>query len=736
MIDNIEIEKLISTGLKTETGVIREDHAKKILETFGIPVVEEKCVVKPEETGIAAKTVGFPVVLKACAENILHKTELGLVQVGLSREEEVIEAAKNMAGLADVQIESFLIQPQIMGKREFVAGLFRDPLFGAVIMFGLGGIFTEALQDTVFKIAPLTDIDVDAIFEELRAKALLGEYRGEKPVDKIALRQIFMGLSDLATRFPEIKEVDLNPIIIESDGAVVAVDALIVTEKGQKKKVGRAKVDKNVLRFCYYPESVVFIGASGTIAKWGHMLVTNILNRDYKGRIYLVNPRGGEIAGRRAYRSLLDIEDDIDLAVVTIPAAKVIDLIPQLQKKKIKAMLLISSGFRETGETGQRLEKDLVEKAEKSGILIFGPNTMGICNPHIDFYCSGVHVYPLPGSTSLVCQSGNMGTQLMAFAEQQAIGIRAFSGSGNEAMVTMEDYMEAFEIDDLTRTVVLYIESIRDGSRFFRSACRVSQKKPVVVLKGGRTEKGERAASSHTGAMASDYRVFEAACRQAGIIQVEQPMELLDLSAVFSSLPLPQGNRIAIMTLGGGWGVITTDLCMEHGLSVPQLSGDIIKKLDTILPSYWSRGNPIDIVGEGDPAIPKTAIEELVKWDGCDAVIHLGIHGKRILACKMLDSIANTDPAYSRAQITAMQEMVTEQESEYIRYVVELTGKYQKPVLGVSLLTDEATRTLYRIDGCSHKGVFFPSPERAVKALSGMCRYQRWLKDHNGGGGM
>lgn len=290
--------------------------------------------------------------------------------------------------------------------------------------------------------------------------------------------------------------------------------------------------------------------------------------------------------------------------------------------------------------------------------------------------------------------------------------------------------MEAFEMDELTRTVVLYIESVKDGVRFFESARRVSQKKPVVVLKGGRTEKGGRAACSHTGAMASDYRVFEAACRQAGIIQVQQPMELLDLSAVFSSLPLPKGNRIAIMTLGGGWGVITTDLCMEHGLSVPDLSETIVQKLDSILPSYWSRGNPIDIVGEGDPAIPKTTVEELLKWDGCDAVIHLGIHGKRILASKMLDSVSNTDPAYPPEATREMQKMVTEMENDYIRHVVELTEKYEKPVLGVSLLTDAETRTLYRIDGCRYKGVFFPSPERAVKALSGMCRYQKWVKDN------
>ncbi|RLB87259.1 MAG: CoA-binding protein, partial [Deltaproteobacteria bacterium] len=461
--------------------------------------------------------------------------------------------------------------------------------------------------------------------------------------------------------------------------------------------------------------------------KWGHMLSTNTLSRNYKGKVYLVNPKGDKIIGRKAYQKLTDIEGDIDLVVVTIPAEKVIDLIPDLVEKKVRGMLLITSGFKEVGLEGETLENDLMEKAGKANILVLGPNTMGICNPHADFFCCAANAYPLPGSTALVCQSGNMGTQLLAFAEQQDIGIRAFSGSGNEAMVTIEDYMEAFEIDELTRTVVLYIESVKDGGRFFRSAARVSRKKPVVVLKGGRTRMGERAAASHTGAMASDVKVFEAACRQAGVIQVEQPMELLDLSAVFSSLPLPRGKRVAIMTLGGGWGVITTDLCAEYGLEVPDLSEDIIDRLNNILPSFWSHGNPVDIVGEGNPDIPKTCMEELLKWDGCDAVIHLGIHGKRVLANNMIDSVLKTDPNIDEKSAALFKETLLAEEEAYTKYIVEMTRKYEKPVLGVSLLTDEISRTLYRYDNNPYKGVFFPSPERAVKALAGMCQYNQWL---------
>lgn len=726
-----DVQKLIRKKLQSSSKSLVEDDAKKIFKLFNIPIVEERRETDAKGVLDACRKIGFPVVLKGIGDKILHKTESGLVRVGLSTEAQVFDAVKEMKKTSGDDISAFLIQPVIPGKREFVAGMFKDPQFGPVIVFGLGGIFTEALEDIALKIAPLNDADIEDMFEQLSSKKLLNDFRGEKKADKDAIKTILKGLSKIALTYPDIKEMDINPLIIQPDGSPVAVDGLIVLEENKKEKDKPYEIDLKKLASCYYPNSIAFIGASATPGKWGHMLLTNALSRDYKGNIYLVNPKGGKITGRHVYKSVTEIEKNVDLAVVTIPADRVIDLIPDLKKKKVKGILLISSGFREVGKEGAKLEKRLVNAAQKAGILILGPNTMGICNPHIDFYCSAAHAYPIPGSTALVSQSGNMGTQLLAFAEQQDIGIRAFSGSGNEAMVTIEDYMEAFEVDDLTRTVVLYIESIKNGSRFFKSAARVSQKKPVVVLKGGRTRMGERAASSHTGAMASDTKVFDAVCRQTGIIQVNQPMELLDLSAVFSSLPLPKGKRVAIMTLGGGWGVITTDLCAEHGLIVPELSKGIIERLNGILPPFWSHGNPVDIVGEGDPLIPKTCLEELLKWDGCDAVIHLGIHGKRVLVNNMIESVYRADPDIDKEQAKLFKETILQFEEDYAKYVVKLTKKYEKPVLGVSLLTDEISRTLYRLDGYDYKSVFFPSPERAVKALWGMCEYGSWRKSHS-----
>lgn len=723
-----EITATINNYIKSGIESLNEDRAKKIFKKLGLPVVQEIRLESIEDIHGAAQTVGYPVVLKGLAKQMLHKTEAGMVEVGITNEVHLKEAAQKMKSRAGESFEAFLVQPRIQGRREFTAGMFRDPQFGPVIMFGVGGVLTEALKDMVLRLAPLSEADLDNMLDNLKAKTLLGSFRGEAAVNRAELKSVLRGLSDLAMACPGVREIDINPLIISPDGSPVAVDGLMILEKPESCNTHvHQKIDLNDLYTTFYPKTIAFVGASAVPGKWGHLLPTNAYAGGFKGDIFLINPKGGTIMGRDVYKTIDDIEGDVDLAVVTVPASRVMDLIPALEKKHVKGMVLITSGFREVGDQGKQLEDEVMAAAGKAGILVIGPNTMGLCNPHASLYFSGANTFPLPGSTSLVSQSGNLGTQLLSFAEQQGIGIRGFVGSGNEAMITIEDYMQALERDNLTRTVVLYIESVKDGRRFFESAGRLSKNKPVVVLKGGRTQDGEKAASSHTGAMASDAGVFNAACTQAGIIQVKKPMELLDMATVFSSLPMPKGGRVAIMTLGGGWGVVTTDLCAEYGLGVPKLSKEIIERLNNCLPDFWSHGNPVDIVGEGDPEIPKICLEELLKWDGCDAVIHLGIHGRRILVNAMANAVLKTDPDTTKETADMFMASLLKEEEDYTRYTVEMTQKYNKPVVGVSLLTDELSRTLYRYDDLDYKGVFFPSPERAVKALAGMVRYKKWL---------
>jgi acyl-CoA synthetase (NDP forming) len=608
-----------------------------------------------------------------------------------------------------------------------VAGLFRDPQFGPAIAFGLGGVFTEALSDIVFRLAPLTRQDAVEMIESIQARALLGTFRGQHAVDRHALQQTLLGLSAIAADVPEIAEIDINPLLVSSDGRLLAVDALVVPGEERVVRQPPPPVAPDAIGAIFYPKSIAFIGASGQMGKWGHMLMSNTVSGGYDGDIFLVNPKTKIIAGRKTYSTVCDIPDPVDLAVVTIPAAGVLNLIPQLKEKHINNMLLITSGFGETGEAGKKLEANLVRAAREAGILILGPNTMGICNPHVNFYCTGFPAKPKAGSTTMISQSGNMGVQLLAFAQQQGIGIRGFCGSGNEAMMCIEDYLDGLEVDTLTRTVMLYVESVKNGRRFFEGARRVGKKKPIVLLKGGQSQAGNRAAASHTGALTSDTRVFDAVCHQAGIIKVNQPMALLDLGAAFGSLPLPKGNRAAIMTLGGGWGVVTADLCAQFGLTVPELSDNIIKDIDKILPPYWSRSNPIDLVGERDPSIPRAVLELLLKWEGCDAVINLGIVGRQKVFKNLGESVLKADSTYSPEFIKQIHNDLKKFEKDYIAQIVGLMELYDKPVYGVSMLPDEKHQTVYPVKKHVFKGVFFPTPERAVRAFAKMIQYQKFL---------
>jgi acyl-CoA synthetase (NDP forming) len=718
---------IIERAKSQKRTTLTEAESKEILKQYGIPVVDEKAVSTIEEAEIASEKTGYPVVLKGLGSKLTHKTEKGLVKLSLKNKEEVRAAATYIKEAAGNDLEGFLIQPMLEGKREFVAGLFRDEQFGPTVMFGLGGIFTEAIGDVVFRITPLGDNEARKMIDELHAQKLLGAFRGEKSPDKKALIKTLVGLSRIGMEIPDIKEIDINPLLVTAEGKVTAVDALIVLGDNRDQKGFPLPMDPKKVGKLFYPKSIAFVGASANISKWGHLMFSGVVAGKYQGEIYLVNPQGGEIADRKVFKSVTDIPDPIDLAVVTVPADKVLSLIPEFEKKAIKNVLLISSGFGETGAEGKILEKELVEKARDAGILIIGPNTMGICNPCISFYCVGSHVRPPAGGTVLLAQSGNLGTQLLAFAAKEDVGIRAFCGSGNEAMITIEDYMDGFEVDEKTKTVVLYIESIKNGRRFFESAKRVGKTKPVIVLKGGRTSAGAHAAASHTGAMASDIKVFMAACRQAGIIQAESPMDLLDLSASFSSLPMPKGNKIGLLTLGGGWGVVASDLCEENGLIIPKLSEEVIAQINKLLPPFWSHANPIDVVGEMNAETYMKILEELIQWSGCDAIIHMGIIGRKIMIKAIMESTVAVDKKYDSKFVEGSLRYIESFEKQTVEQTVKLMEKYNKPIIGVYLLNDDQTQTVTDVNGCKYKGINFITPERAVKALAKMYQYSKWL---------
>jgi acyl-CoA synthetase (NDP forming) len=384
------------------------------------------------------------------------------------------------------------------------------------------------------------------------------------------------------------------------------------------------------LDYAFDPRSIAFVGATENYRKWGFLILNNLLTGGYDGDVYPVNPSRETILGLTAYPSVLDIPGEVDLAVFTVPARMVLDAFDDCIAKKVKAGLVITAGFKELGEEGAGVEEELVRKARDAGMVLIGPNCQGICCPRNRLYpWMPILFHPAPGKIGFVAQSGNILNMLIGHAVSAGLGVSKAVSSGNEADLETEDYFSYLGEDADTEVIVSYVEGIRDGRRFIEQARAVSRHKPIVVLKGGRTQSGISAAKSHTGSMAVSERLFEAACRQAGIVTTSTIEEAGITAASFVGRPLPAGKRVGIITGGGGLGVIAADYCTEIGLEVVQLSRRTLDELEKLLPDWWVPGNPVDLVAGLDFTILKPVIEMLMQSGEVDAVMFLWIGAPR-----------------------------------------------------------------------------------------------------------
>ncbi|MCP4751616.1 MAG: hypothetical protein GY866_12035 [Proteobacteria bacterium] len=444
-------------------------------------------------------------------------------------------------------------------------------------------------------------------------------------------------------------------------------------------------MNKKPMDTLFNPRNVTLIGASASPLKWGSMILSNIVNGNYKGTVYPVNPKLDSVNGLKCYASVGDIPEPVDLALITTPAATVPGLIDECGAKGIPVVVVVTSDFSESGPEGALLERALVEQAASYGMRIVGPNTMGIFSAEASLHALMPPVMPLYGPISMLSQSGNIGSQMLYWGVTEGMGYEKFVSSGNEGDLTCLDYLKYFGEDDATRVIVAYFEGVDDGSELLKAARNISRTKPIVVFKGGRTKEGRQAAASHSGSMAGSMDIYRAVFRQSGMIQAETSQQLIDLAKAFSVYPVPQGNRVGILTLGGGWGVITADACAENGLVVPPLPEDLKNEFGKILPKYWSRENPIDMVAVVDNRIFDECLELLADWDGIDSI--LALHGNA---------------------------------SDFMRGMIERTGK---PIISVSLGPPDSHRQAIEDYGI----VSYPTPERAVQVLQNMAQYRLFL---------
>lgn len=501
---------------------------------------------------------------------------------------------------------------------------------------------------------------------------------------------------------------------------------------------GRSQVTEELLTRLgrlYEPESIAVIGASNVKMKWGYIVPANILAGGWKGRLYPVNPGETEILERPAYKSVKEIDDEIDLAIITIPAARVREAVEECAEKGVKTCMVISGGFSETGAAGRVLEEEVVGVARRVGMRLVGPNTMGIYSGPNELHALMPPVRPVQGKIAFAAQSGNLGTQMLSLGKALGVGFSRFVCIGNEADLKAADYMEYFAGDPATEVILLYIEGLRDARRFIEVAAATSPRKPIVVLKAGKTEAGSRAAVSHSAAMAADEAVFEGVIRQTGMIQASTTEEMLDMAKAFAAIPMPKGRRVGVLTWGGGWGVVTADALAKHGLELVDLPEETLAELDSVLPPYWSRGNPVDLVGTLDLSMHFRCLEILTRCEVVDAVISLGTMG----ATSSFQSFALDAPIMDEARGERVKPRVmtgdflqalAKTDDAYRSEVIRLMGETGKPIIAVSFPTSgSVTPMLAR----QSEVVIYPSPERGAKTLAALYEYQRFLDRKNAG---
>jgi acyl-CoA synthetase (NDP forming) len=475
----------------------------------------------------------------------------------------------------------------------------------------------------------------------------------------------------------------------------------------------------------FLPQSVAVVGASDVPGKWGNHILTSIIGWSYRGKVYPVNPKKERILDLPSYPNLTAIPEPVDLAIIVIPAPLIPEAMRECVAKGISAAVVISSGFKEMGEEGDKLEKEIVRIAQEGGMVFIGPNTMGIVSAHHFFEAQPTPTAPSSGGLGIISQSGNLGLQIMKWVAHKDIGLAIYAGTGNEAMLKSSDLLMYLGQRDEVKAIAMYIEGITNGREFMEIAGEVTRKKPVVAIKAGRSQAGSKAAQSHTGSMAGSYATYKAMFAQSGIIQVTTPSDLLNVASAVTHLPIPRSNRVGIMTMGGGWGIIAADECEDSGLILPQLSPEIVRDLDEHLPQYWNRRNPVDVVGEADPGLYLKVIDTLAKWEEVDSVIALGIIGRATYVEDFIACQERVDQKlYTRELKLAILKAQIQAEEKVITGVGRIQKETGKPIIAVGL--HEGGLALKYTD--SGVVITLSNPEEAVSIIAHMARYGMYLR--------
>jgi acetyl coenzyme A synthetase (ADP forming)-like protein len=676
--DKAKVRQILDAVKAAGRDSLTAPEGKLVCDAYGIAVPQEGVVKSAAEAGKLASSMGFPVVMKIVSPDILHKTEAGGVVVGVKNADEAVTAyeqiiknAKNYK--ADANIVGVQVQQMIKGGQEVIIGAMTDDSFGKLVAFGMGGVLVEVLKDVTFRLAPATMDDAASMLDGIQAAEILKGVRGAKPVDREALQNLVVRVSQLVSDFPEISEMDLNPVFASENGAIAA-DVRIVLNFNQKPARFRPE-EKDVvasMNRIMKPKAIAVVGASNEAGKIGNSVMKNLINGGYKGKIYPINPKDAEVMGIKAFKSVKDVPDEIDTAVFAVPAKFVAGALKECGEKKIAGAVLIPSGFGETGNIeGQ---EELQRIGREYNIRLMGPNIYGFYYTPANLCATFCTSYDVKGSTALSSQSGGIGMAIIGFSRSAKMGVSAIVGLGNKSDIDEDDLLLFFEQDENTKVIAQHCEDLKDGRAFAEVAKRVSKKKPVIVLKAGRTEMGAAAAASHTGAVAGTDKIYDDVLRSAGVIRANSLRQMLELSRGVPILPTPKGENVVIITGAGGSGVLLSDSCVDNGLTLMKpMPADLDAAFRKFIPPFGAAGNPVDITG-GEP--PITYVN----------TVRLGLEDDRIhsLILGYWHTIVTPPMVFARNMVEVVNEMKAKGKSKPV--VVSLAGDVE---------VEEAAQYLY-----------------------------------------
>jgi 3-hydroxypropionyl-CoA synthetase (ADP-forming) len=580
-----------------------------------------------DEAAALAGAIGFPVVLKVVSPDIVHKTDVGGVELELDSPEAVREAyARVTASIRKMapqaRVDGIQVEEMCVGGHEIIIGLLNDAQFGPSIMFGLGGIFVEVLEDVAFRVLPIDEREANDMINEIKGRKILQGHRGLPPVSRemlvdLLLRAGRMGM-DLA---PLLESVDFNPIMVWDDQhRVLDVKVLL---RGEEKPFVERKPNTEYLERFFEAKSVALVGASASPGKIGNAVLDSLANHDYGGRVYPINPTREEVMGLKAYPSLSAVPEPVELVVVTVALSLMPEILAECATKGIHNVIIVSAGGKELGGESERLEATIRGLALQQQVRIIGPNCIGVFSSgaRLDTFFQ-VHERmdrPRNGVISMLTQSGTVGA---AFLEAMwDVGISKFVSYGNRMDVDEADLLAYWAADPETNVIACYVEGFDDGRKFISTAREVARKKPVVIFKAGRTQQAARASISHTGFFGGSYDLCRGAFKQAGLIAVDSMEELCAAAKALAFQPMARGRRVAMISNGAGTMVQAIDLLPEYDLEMIPLASPSVEKLREVYPPYFVVQNPVDVTGSATSVDYEVGIETLLDDPHVDIIM-------------------------------------------------------------------------------------------------------------------